>query len=73
MIHEERAVRQACERVVEGVVQELLFGSLAVGDVLNLEDEVQGVGLSVADERHAEVRPDLFAVLVRVAQFGLVR
>ena len=32
-----------------------------------------GLGLAVADERHAEVRPDLLAVLVRVAHLGLVR
>src|SRR3712207_9255300 len=61
VIHEERAVREPRQRVVEGVVVELLLGQLAVGDVLNLEDEVATLRVLVAHERDAPVHPDLVA------------
>ncbi len=71
VIHEERAVRQPGERVVEGVVVELLLGDAAVGDVLNLEDEVDALAVRVARERDAPVHPDLVPVLVDVALLHL--
>ena len=72
VIHEERAVRQPRQHVVEGFVEQALFGALAVGDVLNLEDEVDGGGQRVADHGHAQQHPDHVAALVVVALLHLV-
>ena len=40
LLLEEVPVRQARQAVVQGELLDLLLGTLAVGDVLNLEDEV---------------------------------
>jgi hypothetical protein len=58
VIHEEGAVGQPRQRVVQRAVDELLLGPLAVRDVLNLEDEVRRALRRVADERDAQTRPD---------------
>ena len=46
MIHEESAIGQTRQRIMEGIVEQTLLGALAVCDVLNLEDEVLRFGLA---------------------------
>ena len=44
-VHEQRAVGQAGQRVVQGVVEQLLLGLLAVGDVVGVEHDAGDRGL----------------------------
>ncbi len=50
-----------------------LLGELALGDVLDLRDEVPRLAVHVADERRAEETPDGVAALVPVALLEMVR
>ena len=56
-VHEQRAVGQAGERVVEGVVEELLLGLLAVGDVVGVEHDAGDRRLSRAGSRRSTRAP----------------
>ncbi len=50
----------------------LQLGTLATVDILHLGDEVLGDSLLVAHQRHADARPEGFAVLAQVALLHLV-
>jgi hypothetical protein len=50
LLCEVEPVRQPRQRVVEGGVVEPFFGALALGDVLELRDDVERLALRVADE-----------------------
>ena len=56
-LHEQRAVGQAGERVVDRLVREGLATRLPLGDVFHLAHEVERVALHVAHERPARVTP----------------
>jgi hypothetical protein len=38
VIHEESAIRQSRQGIVKGVMEQSVFGALAISDVLNLKD-----------------------------------
>ena len=69
---EQAAVVQAGERVVLGEVAQALLHHLALGDVLDLGDEVQRAALAVAYERDGEHRRDDVPAGVEVAALHLV-
>jgi hypothetical protein len=72
LLLESPAVREPGQRVVLGLVAQLLLELLALGDVLDLADEVQRPLLLVGGERDREERPDHAAVRVQVALVHLV-
>ena len=63
---------QARERVVLGEVAQALLDQLALGDVLDLGDEVLGAALAVAHHRHGEHGGDHVPAGVEVAALHLV-
>ncbi len=66
-VHEERAVREAGEGVVDGLVGEALTDRLAFGDVLDLADHVDGLAARISDGGDAQRDPHDVAVGVEVA------
>ncbi len=73
VVLEQPAVAQAGERVVVGEVAQVLLELLALGDVLQLGDVVQGRAVAVAHERHRQDRRDGLAGGVEVALLDLER
>ena len=70
-VHEQRPVGQAGEPVVEGVVQQLLLGTLALGDVrLRARQPVRFAG-AVPDRRPAHQHPAPTSVQVPQPVLGL--
>src|SRR6185295_5593995 len=63
-VDEERAVGEAGEGVVQGVVDELLLGELALGGVGLRADHAVGAAAAVADGEAAAEDPAVAAVLV---------
>src|SRR5258708_7951153 len=51
---------------MECVMVQSLFGLFAIGDVLNLKDEVRCPGISVLSQRSAPEPPDLPARFVKI-------
>ena len=72
LLLEAAAVRQPGERVLLGLEPQLLLELLALGDVLDLADEVKRPAVLVGRERHREQHPDHAAVGVQVALVHLV-
>jgi hypothetical protein len=54
---EAAAVDQAGQRVVVGHVLQAFLVALALGDVLELGEQVQGAAVAVAHQRHVDVDP----------------
>ncbi len=67
-VHQQLAVGQLGQRVVEGQVLDLLFGELALGDVAADRHPVGQLALPVPDRRHVQVHPERLAVLAVVDQ-----
>ena len=65
------AVGQAGERIVDRLVRERLTARPALGDVLDLADEVQRLVVDVAHERRAHRHPHRVPVVVQVALLEL--
>src|SRR5215207_634835 len=57
-IHEELAVGQPSERVVQRLELQLLLHALALGDVLHLGDGVERLAGRSPQQRHGQVDPD---------------
>ena len=70
-LDEQRAVGQAGERVVDGLVRERGAARAALGDVFHLAHEVERRALQVAHERHAHRDPHRVAVVMQVALLEL--
>lgn len=73
-LEEGRAVGQAGQRVVGGLVAQPLLEPVAVGDVLQHRDLVLRDAVVVADQRDGQVGPDHLAVLavVRLVELEVV-
>ena len=71
-VRQQGAVGQPGEGVVHGLMGELRLGLLALGDVLHLGDQVEGLPVLVADRREAERDPDDMSVRADVALLGHV-
>ena len=67
-VHEQLAVGQLGEGVVEGQVLDLLFGQLALGDVAAHRHPVGELALLVPHGRDVQVHPERLAVLLVVDQ-----
>jgi hypothetical protein len=72
LLLEAAAVRKARERVVLGLVAQLLLQLAALGEVLDLADEVERPAVFVGRERDRQQRPDHAPVGVDVALVHLV-
>ena len=71
-VREQHPVGQAGERVVQGLVGEPLLLPLALGDVLDLGDQVDQLPPLVADRRDVDRGPDMVALGVQVPLLGPV-
>ena len=66
---EQRAVRQVCERVMQGLMVEAQLHQPALGDVRELGQEIVGITLLVANQGQVRADPDDRAVRPDVATF----
>ena len=71
-IGEQRPVRQPGERVVQRLAREALLRLLAVGDVLDLAEQVADRPVAVVDRRDVQRDPDRVSLRVHVALLGPV-
>ena len=70
-VHEQRSIRQPGQRVVEGLLGELLLEALAVGDVGLRAGQADGLAVAGPDADAAAEHPAVAAVLVEHAVFVL--
>ena len=71
-VDEERPVGKVRQVVVQCLVRERLLGSLAVGDVAHLHEEVVRVPVGIGDERHVDEDRDDGAVVTDHPVLALV-
>src|SRR6266404_4175938 len=71
--HDDILLRLDEPAITQLALAQRFFRLLALGDVLNLRDEVARLAVRVANERRAEKPPDGVAALVPIALLEMVR